>query len=319
MENIILIEKYFVLFMIYSVAGWCVEEVTCSIIEKKIVDRGFLIGPLCPIYGFGGTGITIFLTKYINSPIAVFCMGVLLCAVLEYFTSYIMEKIFNARWWDYSNDKLNLNGRICVRTLIPFGVFGMLVLYVFNPFLYDIIESISITELQILASSLSTILILDFIISMAVVSGVTSKAKTISMENPKDNTDEITAKVKEELRKTFAGNRLVNAYPEFTAFRARIKKIARETAEKSKEVVKETAKKGKEAIKETAEKSKEVVKETAKRSKEKVERTAQKGKKAIETEKKRIVEKTNERKKQIKSKIQTKNKTNNKKSTPKNK
>ena len=129
MENIILIEKYFVLFMIYSVAGWCVEEVTCSIIEKKIVDRGFLIGPLCPIYGFGGTGITIFLTKYINSPIAVFCMGVLLCAVLEYFTSYIMEKIFNARWWDYSNDKLNLNGRICVRTLIPFGVFGMLVLY----------------------------------------------------------------------------------------------------------------------------------------------------------------------------------------------
>ena len=319
MENIILIEKYFILFMIYSVAGWCVEEITCSINEKKIVDRGFLIGPLCPIYGFGGTGITIFLTKFIDSPITVFCMGVILCAVLEYFTSYIMEKIFNARWWDYSNDNLNLNGRICIRTLIPFGLFGMLVIYVFNPFLYDIIENISIAELQILTNSLATILILDFIISMAVVSGVTSKAKTISKENPKDNTDEITAKVKEQLRETFAGNRLVNAYPDFTAFRTRIKKIAKETAEKSKEAVIETAKKGKEAVKETAEKSKEVVKETAKRSKEKVEYTARKGKKVIETEKKRIAEKTNERKKQLKNKIQTKNKTNNKKSTPKNK
>lgn len=289
MENIILIEKNFLLFMTYAIAGWCMEEIHCSIREKKIVDRGFLIGPVCPIYGFGGLGITIFLTKFSNSPITVFCMGVILCAVLEYFTSYFMEKIFNARWWDYSKEKLNLNGRICIRTLIPFGIFGVLVIYLFNPYLNNAFETIPLTGIHIISISLATILLLDFIISMNVVSQVTSKAKRISINNPRDNTEEITEKVKEELRKTLTGKRLVDAYPDFEAFASKIKEIA-------EKAVADTAEKGKKAVKATAQKSKEAVE----KGKERVTYTVRRGKVVTYKAKKKI--------KHINSKLNEKNK-----------
>lgn len=289
MNNLIFLERYFLLFMIYAIAGWCMEEVHCSFREKKIVDRGFLIGPVCPIYGFGGLGITLFLTKFANSPITVFCMGVILCAVLEYFTSYFMEKIFNARWWDYSKEKLNLNGRICIRTLIPFGIFGVLVVYLFNPYLYNVVETVPFTAIHIISLSLATILLLDFIISMNVVSQVTSKAKRISINNPRDNTEEITEKVKEELRKTATGNRLVNAYPDFEALATRIKEIA-------EKAVIDTAEKGKRAVKVTAQKSKEAVE----KGKETVTYTVRKGKLVTYKARKKI--------KHINSKLNEKNK-----------
>lgn len=114
------IKIYFLLFFIYSVMGW-ILEITCKFIEyKKFANRGFLIGPYCPIYGFGALFITLFLGRYSNDIIALFVMTILICGVLEYFTSYIMEKIFKLRWWDYSRRKYNINGRICLDTLIPF-------------------------------------------------------------------------------------------------------------------------------------------------------------------------------------------------------
>ena len=257
MEIIAIIEKYFLVFIIYAVAGWCVEEVFCSIIQKKIVDRGFLIGPVCPIYGFGGLAITLFLTKFNESPITVFCMGIILCAFLEYFTSYIMEKIFNARWWDYSDSKLNLNGRICINTLIPFGVFGLLVIYAFNPVIYKFIFWIGKGEINVLSIVLLVTLAIDCIISYTVVSGVTERAEILSKENPKDNTDEITAKVKEELKESYVGQRLLDAFPDFKTLTVRIKKIAKKSkiaVKKGKRVVKQTAGKGKKAIEKGKEK-----------------------------------------------------------------
>lgn len=319
METISIIQNYFLLFMIYAIAGWCVEEVHCSIREKRIVDRGFLIGPICPVYGFGGVGITISLTKFIESPTTVFCMAVFLCAILEYFTSYIMEKLFNARWWDYSNDKLNLNGRICIRTLIPFGVFGLLIIYLFNPLIYKVMHNIGSSEMLIATISLAIIFLLDCIVSFTVISEVTSKAKTISKKNPKDNTDEITEKVKVELRETFAGNRLVNAYPDFVTLGSKIKEFAQETVKKGKETakkgtkaVKKTATRGKEAVKSTATLGKKAVQNTAMRGKIAVKKTASKGKKVLESEKDRVIAKARNGKKQSKNTTQKANTTNKK-------
>lgn len=85
--------KVYLLFWIFSVFGWIMEEIVCSISEKKIVNRGFLIGPYCPIYGFGGL-IMIFLIPYKNEPLTCFILAAVLCSVLEYITSYIMEKIY---------------------------------------------------------------------------------------------------------------------------------------------------------------------------------------------------------------------------------
>ena len=119
------IKIYFLLFIIYAIIGWCME-VICKLIQyKKFVDRGFLIGPYCPIYGVGALLITLFLNKYTQDPVVLFVMAVVVCGVLEYLTSYFMEKIYHARWWDYSSKKFNINGRICLSNLIAFGILGM--------------------------------------------------------------------------------------------------------------------------------------------------------------------------------------------------
>ena len=105
--------SYLLLFFTASFLGWCME-VICKLIQfGRFINRGFLIGPWCPIYGFGTVLITLLLSKFTDDPLAVFALAMLLCGTLEYLTSYIMEKAFHARWWDYSAKKFNLNGRVC--------------------------------------------------------------------------------------------------------------------------------------------------------------------------------------------------------------
>lgn len=297
MEGLILLEKYFLIFIIYSIGGWILEEIHCSIAERKIVNRGFLIGPVCPIYGFGGIAITLFLTEFIERPLVVFWMGILLAAFIEYMTSWVMEKVFNARWWDYSNQKLNLNGRICLKTLVPFGVFGLIVVYIINPFLFEQIYKIPNNTTHIISGILIAIILADFIISMDVVSKVTLNSDKIEEEKSKDDTDEITKKVNAELKQNFRIKRFHDAFPDFKTMSTKIKEVADKTAKKSKEVVEKTAQKSIEVVEKTAKKSKEVVEKTANKSKEVAENTVKKGK-GIVKKRKNIVKKTNISKKE---------------------
>ena len=128
------IKIYFLLFIIYSFIGWLMETTLKSYEAKKFINRGFLIGPYCPIYGCGCILIILLLKKYEPYPLGLFCMSVVICTILEYLTSYFMEKLFNARWWDYSKRKFNINGRVCINTMIPFGILGTLMMYFINPF-----------------------------------------------------------------------------------------------------------------------------------------------------------------------------------------
>lgn len=204
------LEILFLLFIIYSFLGWLMEEILVSIKEKKIVDRGFLIGPICPIYGCGALLITIVLANYHNDIPVLFILATVLGAVLEYFTSYIMEKLFKVRWWDYSHDKYNLNGRICLKTSICFGILGVLMIHFFNPFFTSLLSLISNTILQIIAIILAILLVVDTILSFSVI----SKIKKIGLTGAKDATDEITARVREVLKNSsFFTKRLVNAFP----------------------------------------------------------------------------------------------------------
>ena len=123
---------YFLTFIIYSFVGWIMETLFCFFVTKKMVNRGFLIGPICPIYGVGCMLLIFLLNKYINQPIALFALSIIVCSILEYFTSYIMEKLFKVRWWDYSDKKFNINGRICLETMVPFGILGTLIVYFMN-------------------------------------------------------------------------------------------------------------------------------------------------------------------------------------------
>ena len=252
MDVIALIEKYFLLFIVYSACGWIIEEVYCSILEKKIVNRGFLIGPLCPIYGFGGLGITLVLMGINKYPILVFISAVLLSGILEYFTSYILEKMFHARWWDYSERRFNLNGRICVRTLIPFGLFGLAVIYILTPLIFKCMNSIPNSIVNVIAILIFITFVIDTIISMKVVSKVTQKIKKVKTGKTKDNTDEISELVTSELQKTKLGKRLLDAFPDLTAVKEKIK----EAAEKGKAVAKGAVEKSKVAVKNSANKVK---------------------------------------------------------------
>jgi len=225
---------YFMLFFTYAILGWIIETTLVSIEKRKFVNRGFLIGPYCPIYGFGGLAITILLKNYTKDPIVLFLMAVIICGILEYFTSYIMEKIFKARWWDYSAKKYNINGRICLETVVPFGILGCLVMYVLNPITFKYLNMLSNSMLNIISAICFTIFITDNIVSYNVISSFTKTVKTINVGKIKDNTEEITKKVREVLiGKSFFNKRLMEAYPNL---QAKIKEKARQIAQKAKEV-----------------------------------------------------------------------------------
>ena len=189
------IRVYFLLFMLYSFIGWCMEVIGKLIQYKRFINRGFLIGPYCPIYGYGALLITFLLKKYTSDPITLFIMAILVCGTLEYLTSYFMEKIFHARWWDYSQRKFNINGRVCLNTIIPFGLLGLFIMYVSNPFLLGAIESLPETALNIVFWVLLVIFVLDNIISTNVISYVGKTTKEFGKSL--DNTEEIT-KIKKD-------------------------------------------------------------------------------------------------------------------------
>ena len=133
---------YFLLFFIYAFCGWLIEVFVFLIKEKKLINRGFLIGPYCPIYGFCAILMVLTFGKYFSTPFALFVMAGVICTFFEYITSYIMEKIFGARWWDYSNISFNINGRVCLHNSLAFGILGMLLLYSINPFLENLLKQI---------------------------------------------------------------------------------------------------------------------------------------------------------------------------------
>ena len=233
------IVTYFLLFMIYSVAGW-IMEVTCKSFEaKKFINRGFMIGPYCPIYGWGAIFITILLKRYISDWIVLFFMSMITCGILEYLTSYVMEKLFHARWWDYSKRKYNINGRICLETLVPFGLLGLTIMYITNPIILNGLKNIPDNILNVIAIVLFVIFIIDGIVSLKVVSNVRATSTKLNKEaKTMDNTEEITAKVKEILRnKSVLNRRLINAYPNLqTVLKKKKEEIKRKTDEIKEEI-----------------------------------------------------------------------------------
>ena len=225
------IEIYFLLFISYAFLGWCME-VTCKFIQyKKFINRGFLIGPYCPIYGWGALAITILLKRYMEDPLVLFVMSTLICSIIEYLTSYFMEKKYHARWWDYSNKKFNINGRICLETLVPFGILGVAIMYGTNPILFKLFNQIP----QLVINILTAILFIGFIVDNIISSNIISSINIEGNKLIKDNTEEITEKIKQVLRqKSWLHRRLINAYPGLKDIKVKIKKVEQKIDERRK-------------------------------------------------------------------------------------
>ena len=202
--------KYFYIFIIYSIIGWIMEVTIVSAQKKKITARGFLIGPWCPIYGFGALFITLLLKKYYEDPLVLFIMSFLLGTILEYVTSYLMEKLFHARWWDYSDHRFHINGRVSLTTSLGFGTLGLILVYIFNPFFLKIIKNIPTLIFNIIMIIIFLIFISDVITSYKII----SKLKKDGYENIRDITEKANEEVKKVLKnKSIFNRRLLSAFP----------------------------------------------------------------------------------------------------------
>lgn len=235
---------YFACFFIYSVIGWIVETSLIMIRTNKFVDRGFLIGPYCPIYGCGSIAMILYLTQYKSNILTVFILGVVICSVLEYLTSYIMEVLFKTRWWDYSNHKFNLNGRICGQNCLLFGLGGIIVIYAIQPFLDKFLLLIP-TKLFTITTIIAIItFILDFIFSLNVINHFKKTLTTIDLK--KDSTQEFTKAVRETIsnnHKIFQ-KRLITAFPNINLnYFENLKKEIKEEIEEIKEEIEDFLKK----------------------------------------------------------------------------
>ena len=130
----LLIEKIFLWLMIYSFFGWVYESILCSITSGSLVNRGFLNGPVCPVYGFGA--LVVILAFWWEPDIRVwnlFFSSMVLTCTLVYLTSWAMEMLFHARWWDYSQYRFHINGRVCLLGAVAFGAFSVLLIKVVHP------------------------------------------------------------------------------------------------------------------------------------------------------------------------------------------
>jgi len=231
------ITYYFLLFMIYSILGWMLEVICKLYDEKKFINRGFLIGPYCPIYGCGAVLITLLLYKYSYDPLVLFIMTTLGCGILEYMTSFIMEKLYKARWWDYSKRLFNINGRVCLGTLIPFGIFGLILTYITNPIFIQFFDKCNFLYLKITAITILSLLILDNIISTIIILEFRKTTIKVRQEKRRDNTEQITKEVREILsKKSWGYKRLIDAFPNLETIKFKIQEITDEVKENAKEI-----------------------------------------------------------------------------------
>ena len=219
---------YILFFFVYSFLGWCLEVICKLITEKRFINRGILIGPICPIYGYGVLIMTLFFRKYLNDPITLFILIIVSCSILEYFTSYFLEKVYHTRWWDYSTKKFNINGRICLETMIPFGILGLLIMNYMNPIVFNLLNILPNYLIYILSTIFLITYIIDNIISCKIIYNIQKLSKEIQSKQiiKKDDTERITRLVRKQIEKSMKllDRRLIHALPHLEMLKFKKKK-----------------------------------------------------------------------------------------------
>ena len=247
-------------FTVFSVAGYFIEVILCSIDQKRVVNRGFLFGPYLPIYGFGGI-FMMYLTRGVRYDfILTFLISMSVGAIVEYISSYVLEKLFHVRWWDYSQtDKLNLNGRICVRNTLAFGVGGCVLIYWALPAINGLLRILPVGVQVAVAIIAAIIFAFDTVISTYANAKVTSMADFNEILG--DQTNEIKKYAKLVIKQYFASSEKVRKAAEREA-----KKQKRLIERKQKQLEKMLKKKAKKSVK-TQKKAAKSAKKSAKKAK----------------------------------------------------
>lgn len=236
------ISRYIICFAIYSIIGWAYETIVCSIEARKLVKRGFLHGPYCPIYGTGAMACVLLFSGISNIP-ALFAAGMVVTSAIEYFTSWAMEKLFYARWWDYSDRRFNLNGRICLLGAVVFGAMTVLLIRFIHPAVYALTGRISGVPCITVACVFLALFTADTVFTVMHINALNGKLRELQARTEsaleeyktraKENVGELksnlqadiktrTEKIKlskDNLRISIRDRRLLRSFPKFKSTR----------------------------------------------------------------------------------------------------
>lgn len=224
----------FLNFIIYSFIGWICETLYCSVFAKKFINRGFLNGPFCPVYGFGALLIIFLLGNLPKNIVLVFLAGTIITTILEYFTGWLLEAIFHAKWWDYSHNKFNIKGRICLTNSILFGLLSVILVLFIQPFVNSVVAILPYIAKMWMTGSLFAYVIADMSVTIRSMHCLNVRLETISrtvsaIKDRLDNSEFYNAlNVKERLEKLHEildteNGRAVNASLE--NFRERLRQL----------------------------------------------------------------------------------------------
>lgn len=167
---------YVLMFFIYSAIGWCMESTYCSLGDRRINNRGFLYGPLCPIYGTASLVLTLCIYFW-SQPMKerwwlVVIVGMVLADIVEYLTSYLMEKLFHARWWDYTTYFLNLNGRICFKHTLYWGLASFIFIYLVQSHFFSVLFLLDRGTRYTLTAAILCVFAVDLAFTVSATVGV---------------------------------------------------------------------------------------------------------------------------------------------------
>lgn len=188
-------------FVIYSFLGWILESVFRSFCERKIINTGFLIGPFCPIYGTGALIMYFTLGFLKDNPVLVFLMAVVMLTLWEYLVGVFLEKVFKTKYWDYSDHKIQFQGRICLTNSIAWGFLGVGFVNIIHPFIVSVIEKIDFNVLQIIIYSATVIVVIDTIVSVIKAKNIKIKLKKMEALNEEIKKETLQNVIKKLSRK----------------------------------------------------------------------------------------------------------------------
>ena len=180
--------RFIWIFFIYAFLGWCTEVSYATLVTGKFVNRGFLNGPVCPIYGFGVVIVLTCLTPLADNLLLLFLGSVVLTSALEWITGFVLEKLFHQRCWDYSDQPFNLSGYICLRFSIAWGFACMFVVKLLHPTV--------LLFIRIIPQALGVVLLVLLGAVMAVDLAATVSA-IVKLNHRLEQLDELAAKIKE--------------------------------------------------------------------------------------------------------------------------
>lgn len=157
--------QWMMFFFVYCFFGWCIESTIVSVSKRRLVNRGFLRIPMLPLYGSGAVLILFLTIPVQDTPWLVYIVGAIGATVLEYFTGWTMECLFKMKYWDYSNQKLQLHGRICLSSSLFWGVLSVALTEYIHPPIEQWILGLSQTAIAVTVSITACIMLIDTVIS----------------------------------------------------------------------------------------------------------------------------------------------------------